>query len=93
MVFSEAFIRKPIMTTLVMAASLIFGIAAFLVLPVSDLPVVDYPVITMTVAYPGASPAMVASPSRTIVRSMSAAVGYSSVNVSIWASATAPSAT
>ena len=61
MVFSEIFIRKPIMTTLIMMAALIFGTAAYFVLPVSDLPVVDYPVITITVSYPGASPSMVAS--------------------------------
>lgn len=61
MVFSEAFIRKPIMTSLVMFAALTFGIAAYFALPVSDLPVVDYPVITMNVVYPGASPAMMAS--------------------------------
>ncbi len=61
MVFSEAFIRKPIMTTLVMMAALLFGIAAYFKLPVSDLPVVDYPVITITVSYPGASPVMMAS--------------------------------
>ena len=61
MVFSEIFIRKPIMTTLIMMALLIFGIAAYFILPVSDLPVVDYPVITITVYYPGASPEMVAS--------------------------------
>ena len=54
--FSETFIRKPIMTMLVMVVVLLFGIAAYLRLPISDLPVVDYPVITVNVAYPGASP-------------------------------------
>ncbi|MGD0336553.1 MAG: efflux RND transporter permease subunit [Candidatus Omnitrophota bacterium] len=53
---SETFIRKPIMTILVTVVVLLFGIAAYLKLPVSDLPVVDYPVITVHVAYPGASP-------------------------------------
>ncbi|MGD2279463.1 MAG: efflux RND transporter permease subunit, partial [Candidatus Omnitrophota bacterium] len=65
-VFSERFIRKPIMTTLCMVTALLFGIAAYFKLPVSDLPVVDFPVITITVGYPGASPetmaATVASP-------------------------------
>ena len=64
--FSEKFIRKPIMTTLLMVTALLFGIAAYFKLPVSDLPVVDFPVITITVGYPGASPetmaASVASP-------------------------------
>ncbi|MCX5705776.1 MAG: efflux RND transporter permease subunit [Candidatus Omnitrophica bacterium] len=54
--FSENFIKKPVMTTLVMVVVLIFGIAAYFKLPISDLPVVDYPVITVSVAYPGASP-------------------------------------
>ncbi|MFH1665014.1 MAG: efflux RND transporter permease subunit [Candidatus Omnitrophota bacterium] len=61
MSFSEQFIRKPIMTTLIMLAALIFGIAAYNKLPISDLPSVDYPVMTITVAYPGASPATMAS--------------------------------
>ena len=61
MTFSEIFIRKPIMTTLVMMAALIFGVAAYFKLPVSDLPSVDYPVIVVTVAYPGASPSTMAS--------------------------------
>ncbi len=58
---SENFIRKPIMTTLMMVVVLIFGIVAFMTLPISDLPVVDYPVIVVTVAYPGASPDTMAS--------------------------------
>ena len=61
MVISEVFIKKPIMTTLVMVAALIFGIAAYSKLPISDLPSVDYPVMTVSVAYPGASPATMAS--------------------------------
>ncbi|MFH1877934.1 MAG: efflux RND transporter permease subunit [Candidatus Omnitrophota bacterium] len=61
MVFSEIFIRKPIMTILVMMAALIFGVAAYTKLPISDLPSVDYPVMTITVVYPGASPATMAS--------------------------------
>lgn len=61
MVISEVFIRKPIMTTLVMVAALIFGITAYFKLPISDLPSVDYPVMTVSVAYPGASPATMAS--------------------------------
>lgn len=61
MSFSEIFIKKPIMTTLVMIAIIVFGISAYFKLPVSDLPTVDYPVITISVAYPGASPEMMAS--------------------------------
>ena len=61
MSFSEIFIKKPIMTTLVMIAIIAFGVSAYFKLPVSDLPTVDYPVITISVAYPGASPEMMAS--------------------------------
>ncbi|MBD3295884.1 MAG: acriflavine resistance protein B, partial [Candidatus Omnitrophica bacterium] len=60
-VFSEKFIRKPIMTTLFMITLLFFGIGSYLQLPVSDLPVVDYPVMTISVSYPGASPETMAS--------------------------------
>lgn len=49
------------MTTLIMVVVLIFGIAAYMRLPISDLPVVDSPVITINVSYPGASPDMMAS--------------------------------
>jgi len=56
MSFSEKFIRKPVMTMLVTIVVLIAGVAAYFSLPISDLPVVDFPVITVTVAYPGASP-------------------------------------
>jgi len=58
---SEIFIRRPIATTLVMLALLFFGIAAFLRLPVSDLPDVEYPAITVTVDYPGANPETIAN--------------------------------
>ena len=61
MIFSEIFIRKPITTVLIVFSVVIFGFAAYFTLPVSDLPVVEYPVITVTVAYPGASPQMMAS--------------------------------
>ncbi len=55
------FIRRPIMTTLVMAAILIFGIFSYRVLPVSDLPSVDYPTIQVSASLPGASPDTMAS--------------------------------
>ncbi|HEV2114904.1 MAG TPA: efflux RND transporter permease subunit [Terriglobales bacterium] len=55
------FIRRPIMTTLVMAAIVIFGVFAYLALPVSDLPNVDFPTIQVNAALPGASPETMAS--------------------------------
>ena len=58
---SEIFIRRPVMTTLVMAAILLFGIYGFHLLPVSDLPSVDFPTISVSANLPGASPATMAS--------------------------------
>ena len=58
---SEIFIRRPVMTTLVMAAILIFGIFGFRLLPVSDLPSVDFPTIQVSAGLPGASPTTMAS--------------------------------
>ncbi|HET7425932.1 MAG TPA: efflux RND transporter permease subunit, partial [Gemmatimonadales bacterium] len=55
------FIRRPVMTTLVMAGILIFGLVAYRQLPVSDLPAVDYPTISVTANLPGASPETMAS--------------------------------
>ena len=61
MSISEIFIKRPIMTTLVMAAILIFGIFAYQLLPVSDLPNVDFPTILVSASLPGASPDTMAS--------------------------------
>src|SRR5512143_578461 len=58
---SELFIRRPIMTTLVMISILVFGLAAYRLLPVSDLPNVDFPTIQVTASLPGASPENMAS--------------------------------
>src|SRR3984893_3810211 len=52
----ERFIQRPIATTLVMMAILLFGIASYRVLPVSDLPNVDYPTINVYANVPGANP-------------------------------------
>ncbi|HUH66391.1 MAG TPA: efflux RND transporter permease subunit [Syntrophales bacterium] len=58
---SDIFIRRPIMTTLVMTAILLFGFVAYRSLPVSDLPNVDFPTILVTVNLPGASPETMAA--------------------------------
>ena len=58
---SEPFIRRPVMTAVLTVSVILFGVMSFLRLPVSDLPAVDYPVITVSVAYPGASPETVAN--------------------------------
>jgi len=57
----ELFIRRPVMTTLVMAGILLAGIIGFRQLPVSDLPNVDYPTIQISASLPGASPETMAS--------------------------------
>ncbi|MDP8217173.1 MAG: efflux RND transporter permease subunit, partial [Candidatus Theseobacter exili] len=49
------------MTTLIMVAVVTFGGMSYFNLPISDLPSVDYPVMTISVSYPGASPATMAS--------------------------------
>src|SRR5689334_7485991 len=54
--FSEPFIRRPVMTTVLTVAVILFGIFAYMTLPVNDLPAVDYPVIQVQADYPGASP-------------------------------------
>jgi HAE1 family hydrophobic/amphiphilic exporter-1 len=58
---SEIFIRRPVATTLVMLAILIFGIAGYRLLPVSDLPNVDFPTLQVSASLPGASPETMAS--------------------------------
>ena len=63
---SEVFIRRPIATSLLMAAIAMFGIVAYQALPVSDLPTVDFPTIQVQAGLPGGDPgsmaASVASP-------------------------------
>ena len=58
---SALFIRRPVMTTLVMAGILLFGLVAYRQLPVSDLPTVDYPTISVSASLPGASAETMAS--------------------------------
>jgi HAE1 family hydrophobic/amphiphilic exporter-1 len=55
------FIKRPIMTTLVMVSALLFGIMAYNLLPVSDLPNVDFPTILVNAALPGANPETIAT--------------------------------
>ncbi len=57
----ELCIRRPVMTTLLMAAFIIFGLIAYRALPVSELPNVDFPTISVTASLPGASPETMAS--------------------------------
>src|SRR5579862_4882920 len=58
---SEVFIRRPVMTVALTVSVLLFGVFAYLRLPVSDLPAIDYPVIQVQVNYPGATPETMAN--------------------------------
>lgn len=58
---SSGFIKRPIMTILVMTTIMFFGILSYNTLPVSDLPDVDMPTIEVTVSYPGANPETMAN--------------------------------
>jgi HAE1 family hydrophobic/amphiphilic exporter-1 len=65
--FCELFVRRPVMTVLVMAGILIFGLASYRLLPVSTLPNVDFPTIQVTAELPGASPETMASAVATVL--------------------------
>src|ERR1043165_5487394 len=58
---TEIFIRRPVMTTLVMMGIVVFGVAGYRNLAVSDLPNVDFPTIQVNAQLPGASPETIAS--------------------------------
>lgn len=58
---SEIFIRRPVMTILMMLTVAFFGVLSYRALPVSDMPDVDYPTITVNVDWPGADPETVAN--------------------------------
>ncbi|MDR1934425.1 MAG: efflux RND transporter permease subunit [Candidatus Accumulibacter sp.] len=63
----ELCIRRPVMTTLLMAAFVIFGLIAYRALPVSELPDIDFPTISVTANLPGASPETMASAVATLL--------------------------
>jgi len=58
---SAPFIQRPVMTTLLMAALVIFGLFGYATLPVSELPNVDFPTIVVSANLPGADPETMAS--------------------------------
>jgi HAE1 family hydrophobic/amphiphilic exporter-1 len=58
---SEPFIRRPVMTAVLTASVVLFGVLCYFQLPVNDLPAVDYPVIQVQADYPGASPTTMAN--------------------------------
>src|SRR5271163_1292849 len=58
---SEIFVRKPVATTLLLVAIALAGVVAYQLLPVSPLPQVDFPTISVSTGLPGASPETMAS--------------------------------
>ncbi|MBS0518789.1 MAG: multidrug efflux RND transporter permease subunit [Proteobacteria bacterium] len=78
---SETYIRRPIATSLMMLGLLVFGAATYNLLPVSALPNVDFPTITVTASLPGASPETMASSVATPLEQQFAAIpGLASMN-------------
>src|SRR5271157_820526 len=60
--FSSPFIRRPVATTLLTIGMVLAGLIAMRLLPLSPLPQVDYPTISVSAALPGASPETIATP-------------------------------
>jgi hydrophobic/amphiphilic exporter-1 (mainly G- bacteria), HAE1 family len=76
----ELFIRRPVMTTLVTTAVTLFGWMAYLQLPVSDLPNIDQPTISVSASLPGASPeTMAASVATPLEQQFSSIAGVESM--------------
>ena len=78
---SGPFIRRPVMTTMLMAALIVFGMAAYYTLPVSELPNVDFPTVSVSANLPGADPqTMAAAVATPLERQFSAIPGVSSMD-------------
>jgi hydrophobic/amphiphilic exporter-1 (mainly G- bacteria), HAE1 family len=81
MSISEPFIKRPVATSLVMVAILLFGLMAYLRLPVAALPDVDFPTIQVSASLPGASAETMASSVATpLEREFSAIDGMASMS-------------
>ncbi|WP_291861858.1 efflux RND transporter permease subunit [Bradyrhizobium sp.] len=81
MTLSELCIRRPVMTTLITASIIAFGVFGFRLLPVSALPRVDFPTIAVTATLPGASAdTMASSVAGIIERQLSTIAGISSMS-------------
>ena len=78
---SALFIRRPVMTSLVMLAIMIFGTFAYQLLAVNDLPTIDFPTIQVRASLPGASPETMASAVATpLERQLSTIAGIDSLS-------------
>ena len=78
---SALFIRRPIMTPLVMLSILLFGVIGDRLLPVSDLPNVDFPTIQVSASLPGANPdTMAASVATPLEKQFSSIAGLDAMS-------------
>ncbi|HVZ49544.1 MAG TPA: efflux RND transporter permease subunit [Gemmatimonadaceae bacterium] len=74
------FIRRPVMTTLLMIGIVVFGVIGYRLLPVSDLPTVDYPTLNVNASLPGASPeTMAATVATPLEKAFSAIAGIDEI--------------
>ena len=78
--FTAVFIRRPVMTTLVMLGVFLFGAISYTKLSVSDLPTVDFPTISVNASLPGASPeTMAATVATPLEKSFSSIAGIDNI--------------
>src|SRR5438445_13107368 len=78
---SELFIKRPVTTTLLMLGILVFGAMAYRLIPVSDLPSIDFPTIQGGAGLPGASPETMASAvSLPLEKQFATIAGLNSIN-------------
>jgi HAE1 family hydrophobic/amphiphilic exporter-1 len=78
--FTALFVRRPVMTTLLMIGILVFGLVSYQKLPVSDLPIVDSPTINVGANLPGASPeTMAATVATPLEKAFSAVAGIDEI--------------
>ncbi len=78
---AEPFVRRPVMTSLLMLALILFGLMGYKRLPVNSLPTVDFPTISVTANLPGAAPETMASAVATpLEKQFTAIAGLDSLN-------------
>ena len=81
MSLTDLFIRRPVMTTLVMVAIFVFGLIGYSLLPVNSLPNVDFPTLQVSAQLPGANPETMASAVATpLERQFSTIAGLEAMN-------------
>src|SRR3954462_4050508 len=81
--FTGLFVRRPVMTTLIMIGIVVFGVVSYGRLPVSDLPTIDYPTISVNASLPGASPeTMAATVATPLEKAFSAIAGIDNITSS-----------